>query len=138
LVCSDEIPAVPRNAKFSEFRSEPFRRREKCSEFRTVELKIEAKGGIRFRTMPQKRKQLGIPFRRTKIKVILPEFRRRNPDPARKRPPGSSVSHKKTRLPQILKIGPEKTSFVCSGKLIFPWNSRSVPSEWALPRNSSE
>jgi hypothetical protein len=33
LVCSGEIPAVPRNGKLSEFRSKPFRRREKCSEF---------------------------------------------------------------------------------------------------------
>jgi hypothetical protein len=98
--------------------------------------KIEAKGGIPFRTIPQKRKQLGIPFRRTKIKLNLPEFRRRNPDPARNRSLGSSVPHNKTRPPQILKIEPEKTTFVCSGKLIIPRNS--VPfraSEWALPRN---
>ncbi len=37
LVCSGGIPAVPRNRKFSEFRSEPFRRGEKCSEFFTME-----------------------------------------------------------------------------------------------------
>jgi hypothetical protein len=37
LVCSGGIPAVPRNRKFSEFHSEPFRRGEKCLEFCTME-----------------------------------------------------------------------------------------------------
>jgi hypothetical protein len=37
IVCSDRIPVVPQNRKLSEFLSESFRRREKCSEFRTVE-----------------------------------------------------------------------------------------------------
>jgi hypothetical protein len=35
MVSSDGIPAVPRNKKLPEFRSEQFRGREKCSEFRT-------------------------------------------------------------------------------------------------------
>jgi hypothetical protein len=37
IVCSDRISVVPQNKKLSEFFSESFRRREKCSEFRTVE-----------------------------------------------------------------------------------------------------
>jgi hypothetical protein len=36
---SDGIPAVPRNRKLSEFRSEPFCGRENNSEFRSVEQK---------------------------------------------------------------------------------------------------
>jgi hypothetical protein len=35
MVISDGIPAVPRNRKLSEFRSEPFRGRENSSEFRS-------------------------------------------------------------------------------------------------------
>ncbi len=41
LVNSDGIPAIPRNAKLSEFRSEPFQGWEKCSEFRTVAQKLK-------------------------------------------------------------------------------------------------
>jgi hypothetical protein len=33
VFCSDGIPAVTRNRKLSEFRSEPFRGRDKCKEF---------------------------------------------------------------------------------------------------------
>jgi hypothetical protein len=39
LVIPDGIPAVPRNRKFSEFRSEPFRGRENNPEFRSAEQK---------------------------------------------------------------------------------------------------
>ncbi len=39
MVISDGIMGVPRNRKLSEFRSEPFRGREKNSEFRCVEQK---------------------------------------------------------------------------------------------------
>jgi hypothetical protein len=37
MFISDGIPAVPRNRKFSEFRSEPFRGRENNLEFRSLE-----------------------------------------------------------------------------------------------------
>jgi hypothetical protein len=102
-----------------------FRRNSGCS----AELKIL---GIPFRTIPKKRKMLGIPYRGTKIEAkggipfqTIPQKRKqlgrtRNPDPARNRSLGSSVPHNKTRPPQILKIEPEKTTFVCSGKLILP------------------
>ncbi len=89
MVFSDGIPAVPRNAKLSEFRSKPFRGREKCSEFLTLQQKLSKTLGIPFRTIPRKRKQLGILFRGTKIKVNFPEFRRQNQGPA-----GSSAPHK--------------------------------------------
>jgi hypothetical protein len=39
-----------------------FHRREKCSEFRTMEQKYKQTLGISFQTIPWKRKQLGIPF----------------------------------------------------------------------------
>jgi hypothetical protein len=38
IAISDGIPAVPRNRKLSEFRSEPFRRRENNSEFSTLTI----------------------------------------------------------------------------------------------------
>ncbi len=41
----------------------PFLGREKCLEFRSVEQNWSKTLGISFRTIPQKRKQLGIPFR---------------------------------------------------------------------------
>jgi hypothetical protein len=63
LVYSGGIPAVPRNVKLSEFRSEPFRGREKCSEFSTVEQKLKQNSWNIVPTIPRKRKQLGIPFR---------------------------------------------------------------------------
>ncbi len=49
--------------KHSEFRSEPFRGRINNSEFRSVEQKNKQTLGILFRTTPRKRQQLGIPFR---------------------------------------------------------------------------
>ncbi len=69
MIISDVIPAVPRNRNLSEFRSETFQGRENNSEFRSVEQKQKHTLGIRFRTLPRKRKQLGIPFRGTKIET---------------------------------------------------------------------
>jgi len=94
LDCSGGIPAVPRNRKLLEFRSnrsaeeknaqnsvpwnknrsklwefcpEPFRGGENNSEFHSVEQIYKQTLGILFRTILRKRKQLGIPFRGTKI-----------------------------------------------------------------------
>jgi hypothetical protein len=58
--------------KISEFRSEPFRGRDNNSEFRSVEHKWKQALGIPFRTLPKKRKELGFPFRGTKIKANSP------------------------------------------------------------------
>ncbi len=55
--------------KCSEFRSEPFRGRENNSEFRSVDQKQKQMLGIPFRTLQQKRKQPGIPFRITEIEA---------------------------------------------------------------------
>jgi hypothetical protein len=41
----NSVQCNEKRSNFSEFGSEPFRGREKCSEFRTVELKIEANYG---------------------------------------------------------------------------------------------
>jgi hypothetical protein len=60
--------AVPWNRKLSEFSSEPFHGRKKWSEFRTVEQKQKQTLKILFRSISQKRKQLGMSFRGTKIK----------------------------------------------------------------------
>ncbi len=64
----------PRNRKLSEFSSEPFRKREKCSEFRTVDQKTKQAFGIWFRIIPRKRKQLGVPFRGTKLEANFLNF----------------------------------------------------------------
>ncbi len=57
----------------------PFRGREKCSEFRTVELNWSKTLGISFRTIPWKRKHIEILFRGTWIIVNFPEFCRSGP-----------------------------------------------------------
>jgi hypothetical protein len=76
MVISDKIPAVLRNKKLSEFPSESFRERENNSEFRSVEqIKKQTLGNPFLRTLQRKRKQLGIPFRGTKIRSKLSEFR---------------------------------------------------------------
>jgi hypothetical protein len=69
LVCTGGIPAVPLNRKLSEFCSEPFLGREKCLEFYTIEQKWKLTLGIPLRTIPRKRKMLGIPFRGTEIEA---------------------------------------------------------------------
>jgi hypothetical protein len=58
--------------KILEFRSEAFRGRDNNSEFRSVEQKWKEALGIPFRILPKKRKQLGFPFRGTKIKANFP------------------------------------------------------------------
>jgi hypothetical protein len=69
MVISDGIPTVPRKRKFTEFRSEPFRRRENNSEFRSMDQKKKLTLGIPFPTHQWKRKQLGILIRVTKIEA---------------------------------------------------------------------
>ncbi len=69
MVISDEIPAVPRNRKLSEYRWEPFHGRKYNSEFRSVEQKWKQTLRIPFRTLPQKSEQLGTPYRGTKMEA---------------------------------------------------------------------
>jgi hypothetical protein len=57
----NSVPWNKIRSKRSEFRSEPFHRREKDSEFRSVEQKYKQTLGILFRTIQRKRQQLGIP-----------------------------------------------------------------------------
>ncbi len=61
-IAQNSVPWNKIRSKCSEFRSETFRRRENNSEFRSVEQKYKQTPGILFRTIPQKRQQIGIPF----------------------------------------------------------------------------
>jgi hypothetical protein len=54
---SEGVPAVPRNIKLSEFRSEPFREIGNNSKFCSGEQKYKQTLGMPFRTIPRKRKQ---------------------------------------------------------------------------------
>jgi hypothetical protein len=60
--------------------------------------------GIPFQTIPRKRTQLGIPFRRTKIESNLSEFRT---EQFRE----DKTTQNKTRQPKISKIMSEKRTF---------------------------
>jgi hypothetical protein len=90
--------------KISEFRSEPFRRRENNSEFRSVEPNKKQTLGIPFQILQRKRKQPGIPFRGTKV-----EANSRNSAPNHSAEEKTSQS--KTRQPKISKIVSEKMTF---------------------------
>jgi hypothetical protein len=72
--------------KLPEFRSEPFRGRENSSEVRSIEQKYKQTLRIAFQTLQRKRKQLGIPFRGTKLEASSRNFL-----------PNSSAEEKTTR-----------------------------------------
>jgi hypothetical protein len=67
----NSVPWNKNRNKLSEFRSEPFRGRKIKPEFPSVELRYKQTLGIPLRTIPWKRKLLGIPFHGTKIEATL-------------------------------------------------------------------
>jgi hypothetical protein len=74
IVISDGIPAVPRNRKFSEFRSEPFNGSENNSEFRSEEQQLKQNLGIPSNPSAEgKTTRNSVPW--NKIRIKLPEFR---------------------------------------------------------------
>ncbi len=64
----NSVPWNKNRSKLSEYRSEPFRRRENNSDC-SVKQKQKQALGILFRTILRKRKQLGIPFRGTEKEI---------------------------------------------------------------------
>ena len=139
MVISDGIPAVPRNRKPSEFRSEPFRGRENSSEVRSIEQKYKQTLRIAFQTLQRKRKQLGILFRGKNIKANC-----QNSVPNHS--PEEKPAQHKTRQPKISIIVFDVRVIIEAVRCEFRKTSffhgipfRSVPfraSELALPRNS--
>jgi hypothetical protein len=67
---SNGIPAVPRNRKLSEFRSEPFRERENNSEFCSVEQQKKELLELCYESSAEE-KITGILFCGTKIEETL-------------------------------------------------------------------
>ena len=90
--------------KISEFRSEPFRGREKNSEFRSVEQKIEAISRNSLPNTPAEEKTTRNSVPWNKYRSKLSEFRS---EPFR----GKETTQNKTRQPKISKIVSEKRTF---------------------------
>jgi hypothetical protein len=90
--------------KISEFRSEPFRGREKNSEFRSVEQKIEAISRNSLPNIPAEDKRTRNSVLWNKYRSKLSEFRS---EPFR----GKETTQNKTRPPKLSKIVSEKRTF---------------------------